>query len=160
MCTNTYSILKGFYARNNPEKTLVIDGYEDLHLPCKQVPWPELPRMRNIEIAMPLGGSYCQPRQVQRVMQSPISFSEPTAGAMDEALESLLVNGVRFNAWIYEGTPKQYSLRKRIRNCFLQMNMNERSCSNGTKPKMFSGTLIYHYLGEMEEGMPRTNNSY
>ena len=160
MAVNTGSFLKGFYDRTNTlgEKvissdfTLVIEGYEDLYLLCKQAPWPELSPQGEIEISTPLGGMAYQPQQVKTAMQGQVSFYETTAGAMDQALVDILANQGRFDAWVYEGTPEKYLRRKRIQDCFMQMDAPDRDWENRSQPMMFSGTLFFHYFGETEEG--------
>ena len=93
-----------------------------------------------------------QPQQVKTAMQGQVSFYETTAGAMDQALVDILANQGRFDAWVYEGTPEKYLRRKRIQDCFMQIDAPDRDWENRSQPMMFSGTLFFHYFGETEEG--------
>lgn len=161
MAVNTGNYLKSFFDQTtalgekviSSDFTLVIEGFENIHLLCKQAPWPELSPMGEIEISTPLGSMMYQPQQVKTADQGQVSFYETTAGDIDQALVNLLTNNkCRFNAWIYEGTPEHFLRRKYIRSAFIQLDAPDRDWENRSQPLMFSGTMFYHYFGETEEG--------
>ena len=160
MSVNTGAYLKGFHDKTaamgdkaiNSDFTFEIEGFEGTYLLAKQAPWPELSPQGEIEVPTPLGGKSWQPQQVATAQQGQISLYETTAGAIDDLLVSLLANGGKFNAKIYEGTPDKFLRVKRIQDCFIQMDVPDRDWENRSQPLMFSGTLFYHYFGEVETG--------
>lgn len=139
--------------------TIQIAGFEDTYLLAKQCPWPDLTPTGEIEIPMPLGATGWEPQQLKFAQQGQIAFYETVAGNIDQMLVDLILRKgnyaglyATFDAWIYEGTPSKYLRRKRIVNCFIQMDPVDRDWENRQQPLMFQGTMFYHYFGEMEEG--------
>ena len=166
MAVNTGSYLKSFHDATiaagdkaiNSDFTLEIEGYESVYLLCKQAPWPELSPQGEIEVPTPLGGKSWQAQQVATAQQSQVSFYETTAGAIDKMLVDMLANGGRFNAKVYEGTPDKYLRYKQLQDCFLQLDVVDRDWENRSQPLMFSGTMFYHYFGDVVEGNTDTLN--
>lgn len=160
MAVNTGAYLKGFHDKTaalgdkaiNSDFTFEIEGFEDTYLLVKQAPWPELSPQGEIEIPTVLGSKIFQPQQVATAQQGQVSLYETMAGSIDELLVKLLSQGGRFNAKIYEGTPDNFVRCKTIRDCFIQMDVPDRDWENRSQPLMFSGTLFYHYFGEVEVG--------
>lgn len=164
MAVSNASYLKTFYdaTRAMGEKvvssdfTLEIEGFEDTYLLAKQCPWPELSVTGEIEISTPMGATMFQPQQVKVAQQGQVSFYETVAGDIQDAMVQILANGGLFNAWIYEGTPDNYIRRKKIVDCFIQMDNPDRDWENRSQPLMFSGTMFFHYFGEDETGSAST----
>lgn len=129
-----------------------IEGFEQMYLLTKQCPWPELSPGGEIEGAGPLGSGFWQPQQAKVNQQGPISLYETVAGSVDKMLIDILANGGTFNAKVYEGTPVKYLRAKRITDCFIQMDNPDRDWENRSQILTFSGTLFYHYFGEVITG--------
>lgn len=131
-----------------------IEGFEGNFLLCKQAPWPELSPGGEIEIATPVGGTMWQAQQAKVAQQGQISMYETTAGNVDQMMVDLIRRGrgAEFNAVIYEGTPQKFLRAKRIQDCFIQMDPVDRDWENRAQPLIFSGTLFYHYFGEVIAG--------
>jgi len=139
--------------------TFEIEGFEGNYLLCKQAPWPELSPMGEIEVPMPLGAMMYQPQQIAIARQGPISMSETIAGNVDQMMIDLVTRGgtyasggSTFNAKIYEGTPIKFLRAKRIVDAFIQIDVPDRDWENRSQPLVFSGTLFYHYFGEILPG--------
>lgn len=139
--------------------TLEIAGFEDTYLLAKQCPWPELSPTGEIEVPLPLGATAWEPQQLKFAQQGQVSFYETVAGNIDQMMVDLILSGGSyrglkdtFDAWIYEGTPSKYLRRKRIVNCFIQMDPVDRDWENRSQPLIFAGTMFYHYFGESEAG--------
>lgn len=167
MTVSNASYLKTFYDKTvaqgakviSSDFTLEIKGFEHVYLLCKQAPWPELSVQGEIEIPTPLGGRMFQPQQVSVAGQGQLSIYENVAGDADNLLVSLIAqsgayNGNRgtFDCKIYEGTPDKYLRYKVLRDCFVQFDSIDRDWENRTQPLMLSGTLFYHYFGEVVQG--------
>ena len=131
---------------------LEIVGFEAYWLLCKQAPWPELSPQGEIEVPMPLGSLAYQPQQIKPAQQGSISFYETVLGSVDKMMESIVENGGTFDAWLYEGTPQKYIRRKKIQDCFLQIDPIDRDWENRSSPMLITGTLFFHYFGQTEEG--------
>ena len=129
-----------------------IEGFEQYWMLCKQAPWPELSTAGEIEVSGPLGSAAWGQQQAKVNQQGAISFMETTAGSIDKMLIALLSSGGTFNAKIYEGTPEKYLRAKRVTDCFLQLDNADRDWENRSQVLMFSGTLFFHYFGEIISG--------
>lgn len=167
MTVSNASYLKTFYDGTtalgakvvNSDFCFEIEGFEGKYLLCKQAPWPELSPAGEIEIMTPLGATMWQPQQLKVALQGQISMYENIAGDIDQMLVDLITrngtyaNGATtFNAKIYEGTPKKFLRIKRIIDAFIQMDTPDRDWENRSQPLMFSGTIFYHYFGEVIAG--------
>jgi hypothetical protein len=167
MTVSNAAYLKGFHDSTralgakviSSDFTFEIEGFEGNWLLCKQAPWPELSPAGEIEIPTPLGATMWQEQQLKVAQQGQISMLETVAGSIDQMLVDLIVrggtsgsSGVTFNAKIYEGTPQKYLRAKRIVDAFIQMDVADRDWENRSQPLIFSGTLFYHYFGEIIPG--------
>ena len=136
----------------NSDFTFEIEGFEGLYLLGKQCPWPVTTVGGEIEIPTLLGNKLFEPQQVETAKQGQVSFLEPTAALIDQMLVDIITNGGVFNAKIYEGTPTKYLRYKSIRDCFMKIDDTDRDWENRSQPLLFSGTMFYHYYGEVSEG--------
>lgn len=162
MAQATGSYLKGFYDSSralgakaiSSDFTMVIEGFETSanYLLCKQAPWPILTPQGEIEISMPLGMNAFQPQQIKTGQQGQVSFYETRAGNMEQALIDILTGASEFNAKVYEGTPEDYLRYKVLHHCFFQMDPVDRDWENRSQPLLFTGTMFYHYFGEIVTG--------
>ena len=167
MTVSNASYLKTFYDQTSAlgakvissDFTFEIEGFEGNYLLCKQAPWPELSPTGEIEVPTPLGATMWQPQQLKVAQQGQIAMLETIAGSIDQMLVDLITRGgtyasggVTFNAKIYEGTPTKFLRAKRILDSFIQMDIPDRDWENRSQPLTFSGTLFYHYFGEIIVG--------
>lgn len=160
MTTSNANYLKNFYDATkalgnkvvNSDFTLEIEGFEANYLLAKQCPWPDVSVAGEIEVPSPLGATLFEPQQLKVAKQGQVSFMETVAGSIDKMLVDIIAKGGTFNAWIYEGTPSKYLRRKRIVDCFVQVDDPDRDWENRSQVLMFSGTMFYHYFGETENG--------
>lgn len=167
MTVSNAAYLKGFYDTTralgakviSSDFTFEIEGFEGNYLLCKQAPWPELSPAGEIEVPTPLGTTMWQPQQLKVAQQGQISMFETIAGSIDQMLVNLITRGgtyasggATFNAKIYEGTPTKFLRAKRIVDAFIQMDVPDRDWENRSQPLTFSGTLFYHYFGEIIAG--------
>lgn len=160
MTVSTAQILKGHYDATraagdkaiNSDFAFEIEGFEQNWLLVKQAPWPELSVQGEIEVPSPLGGTLWQPQQAKTALQGPISLFETQAGAVDQMMVDLITKGAYFNAKLYEGTPQKHLRVKRIVDCFIQIDAPDRDWENRSQVLTFSGTLFYHYFGDVKNG--------
>lgn len=136
----------------NADFTLEIEGHEHTYLLAKQCPFPTLSTGGEIEVPTPLGSVIYEAQQTKVNQQGSISFLETVAGDIDQFLVNILTNGGYFNAKIYEGTPQAYLRVKRIRQAFLQLDPTDRDWENRSQPLLFTGTMFFHYYGELGTG--------
>ena len=129
-----------------------IEGFEDFYLLCKQAPWPELSPAGEIDVPIPLGASIWQPQQLKINQQGQITMMETVAGHIDQLMVNLITQGGMFNAKIYEGVPNKFIRAKRIIDCFIQMENPDRDWENRSQVLTFSGTIFFHYFGEVIPG--------
>lgn len=144
----------------NSDFTIQIVGWPESYMLCKQAPWPELSSQGEIEVPTPLGGKMWQPQQVATAQQGQVTFQETVKGNVEQKLVEMLTKGGFFDAWIYEGTPTNYIRRKLLKDCFLQLDAVDRDWENRSQVLTFSGTMFYHYFGEVEEGSMRQDHTY
>lgn len=160
MTTSNANYLKTFYDATkalgnkvvNSDFSLEIEGFEQNYLLAKQCPWPDVSVAGEIEVPSPLGATLFEPQQLKVAKQGQVSFMETVAGSVDQMLVDIIAKGGTFNAWIYEGTPTKYLRRKRIVDCFIQVDDPDRDWENRSQVLMFSGTMFFHYFGETESG--------
>jgi len=160
MTVSNAAYLKGFYDTTkalgakvvSSDFTFEIEGFEQNYLLCKQAPWPEISSAGEIEVTTPLGATMWQPQQVKVAQQGQISMMETVAGTIDNMMVDLIAKGGTFNAKIYEGTPQKFLKAKRIVDCFLQLDNPDRDWENRSQILLFSGTLFFHYFGEITPG--------
>jgi hypothetical protein len=140
------------YKEVSSDFALEIVGYESMWMLCSQAPEPELTPQGEIEIPMPLGASRWQPQQVKVAQQGSITFMETMVGHVSDTLLSLILDGGTFDATIYAGTPQNYLRKKQIWDCFLQLDNPDRNWEDRSQILKFSGTIFYHYFGEVFDG--------
>lgn len=137
----------------NSDFVFEVEGYEHMWLLAKQVPWPTLSTTGEIEVPGPAGSATWQPQVAKKNLQGPITLMENKAGEVDKMLLELLTKGGIFNARVYEGvSPTNYSRYKPLKDCFIQCDPVDRDWENKGQILQFSGTLFYHYTGEVVEG--------
>lgn len=137
--------------------SLEIEGFESNWILTKQCPWPELSTAGEIEVPGALGSASWEMQQAKTNQQGAISFMETTAGSIDQMLVGLIASGGKFNAKIYEGTPTKFLRAKRIEDCFVQVDNPDRDWENRSQILIFSGTMFFHYFGEV---IPGNSNDY
>jgi hypothetical protein len=169
MTVSTSAYLKGFYDKTralndkvvNSDFTFQIEGYEGAYLLAKQCPWPKVTPQGEIEVPTPLGSRYYMAQQQDYAHQGQVSFMEVRPGDIDRMLIDMVLRDsqARFNARIYEGTPLQYLRYKRIVDCFLVLDDPDRDWENRSQILTFSGTMFYHYFGEIVNGNSKNYRS-
>lgn len=160
MTVSNAAYLKGFYDVTkslgakviSSDFTFEIDGFEQNYLLCKQAPWPEVSTAGEIEVPSMLGSAMWQPQQAKTNQQGQISLMETVVGSVDNMLVNLITRGGMFNARIYEGTPQKFLRAKRIVDCFIQVDNPDRDWENRSQILVFTGTLFFHYFGEVIPG--------
>lgn len=160
MTVSNANYLKGFYDSTkamgqkvvNSDFTLEIEGHEQTYLLARQCPWPVVAPAGEIEVPSPLGAALWEPQQIRVNHQGQVSLMEVTAGSIDQMLVDIITAGGTFNAKIYEGTPQKYLRYKRITDCFIQVDDPDRDWENRSQVLVFSGTMFFHYFGEVVEG--------
>lgn len=152
--------LKGLYnatratgdAAISSDAAMEIEGYENIWLLTKQFPWPELSPGGEIEVPGPMGMAMWQPQQLKVHQQGQITLRESVMGSVHDAMLDMIRNGGRFNARVYEGTPDRYYRAARIQDCFIQLDNPDRDWENRAQVLLLSGTIFFHYFGEVENG--------
>jgi len=129
-----------------------IEGFEANWILTKQCPWPVVSTAGEIEVPMPLGSTGWEMQQAKVNQQGAIAFMETTVGSIDQMMVNLIAQGGKFNAKIYEGTPQKFLRAKRIEDCYIQLDNADRDWENRSQILMFSGTLFFHYFGEIIQG--------
>lgn len=160
MAVSNPNYLKGFYDQTramgdkviNSDFTLEIEGFEQMYLLTRQCPWPVVAPQGEIEVPTPLGAAAWQSQQVRVHQQGAVTLMETAAGAVDNMLLDLIVQGGTFNAKIYEGTPQKFLRYKRIMDAFIQIDNPDRDWENRSQVLTFTGTMFFHYFGEVVEG--------
>jgi hypothetical protein len=160
MTISNANYLKGFHDTTralgakviNSDFTFEIEGFEANYLLAKQAPWPELSSAGEIEVPTPLGAAMWEAQQIKTNQQGAITLMETVAGSIDNMLLGIITNGGKFNAKIYEGTPQKFLRAKRITDCFLVMDNADRDFENRSQILLISGTLFFHYYGEVIAG--------
>jgi len=138
----------------NSDFTFEIDGFEQFYLLCKQAPWPEISAGGEVEVPGPLGATFWQPQQIKVAQQGQVAFYETEEGSLDNLMTGILArdgNGT-FNAKMYAGTPDRFTKAKRFEDCFLQLDNPDRDWDNRSQVLMYTGTLFFHYYGEIIPG--------
>ena len=138
--------------------TLEIEGFEQNYLLCKQMPWPQVSSAGEIEVPGPVGSVGWEAQQVKVNHSGQVAFYETVAGSIDQMLVDLISSGGKFNAKIYAGTPQRFSSAKRITKCFLQIDNPDCDWENRSQVLMFSGTMFFHYFGEILPGNASSPN--
>ena len=160
MAVSTPQQLKGFYdaiqaagaKAINSDFALQIDGFEANWFLCKQAPWPVVAPAGEISVPGPLGIETWQPQQIKVGQQGQITLQETVAGTIDQMLIDIITSRAVFNAWIYEGTPQRFLRAKRVQDCFLQVDNPDRDNENRSQVLVFTGTMFFHYFGEIKPG--------
>jgi hypothetical protein len=160
------SYLKQFYdaTRAMGDKAVASDGafeiqgFESMWLAIKAFPWPQVSTGGEIEVPSPLGAAMFQQQQTKIHNQGQITLFETPQGQIDNLMLQLLTQGGRFNATVYEGTPDSYARSKPIYDCFIQLDTPDRDWENRSTLLTFSGTLYFHYFGEINAGNQTTGS--
>ncbi|AJG18837.1 hypothetical protein [Cupriavidus basilensis] len=156
MGVNTAAYLNGFYDTTramgdkavSSDGAFEIEGFEDMWLLTKSFPWPTISPAGEIEVPTPLGGGMWQPQQVKVNLQGQITLMETSLGSVSNMLIRLIAQGARFNAKAYEGTPDRYRFYHRLKDCFIQTDIQDRDFENRSQILTISGTMYFHYFGE------------
>jgi hypothetical protein len=160
MTISNAQLLKGFHDTTkalgakviNSDFALEIEGFENYWLLAKQCPWPEVSSAGEIEVPSPLGSAMWEAQQLKTNQQGAITLMETVAGSIDNLLLEIIANQGKFNAKIYEGTPQKYLRAKRITDCFLVIDNPDRDWENRSQILTFTGTMFFHYYGEVISG--------
>lgn len=149
------NLFTGFEAmgdkKYSSDATMVIHGFDELHLLIKTFPHPILSTGEAVEIPMPMGLKKWQEGQVVVQQSGSITLSETVVGHGFRNLRELLKTGGRFDATVYEGTPESHTESFPMQSCSFTLEPAERDWESQT-PLEFTGTLSYHYFGEQEQG--------
>jgi hypothetical protein len=151
MTISTAQLLKGFHDTTkalgakviNSDFALEIEGFENYWLLAKQCPWPEISTAGEIEVPAPLGSAMWEAQQLKTNQQGAITLMETVAGSIDNLLIELIAGG---------GTPQKYLRAKRITDAFLQIDNPDRDWENRSQVLTFTGTMFFHYYGEVIAG--------
>ena len=160
MAVSTGTYMEGFHRTSqamgqklvSSDFTLQIDGYEENYILTKQFPVPKLSVGEGIDISAPLGTKYKQRGQAIFSQTGAVTFYETVAGQIDRMLLSMICKGGSFNAWVYLGTPRNYTARYRILNCGLVMENPDADMENSTTPLTITGQIEFEYYGTKEAG--------
>ncbi|MGL4735695.1 MAG: hypothetical protein ACRCWB_11580 [Enterovibrio sp.] len=163
MAISKNGFLKSYHDRTNvlgakkinSDFTFEIEGFEGMYLLAPQCPDPVVTVAGEISVPTPLGVETFIPQQVKPAKQGQVRFMETIDSPIDDMLVKLIENGGTFNAKIYEGTPDKYLHYKRIVDCFLQIDDGDRDWENRSQLFTVSGTMFYHYFGEVVQGNSR-----
>jgi hypothetical protein len=160
MTVSTAAYLKQIYDTANAagQKAISSDamiefaGFESMALLVQGFPWPVLTSGGEIEVPMPLGVAQQIPQQAKVNQQGAVTIQETVAGTASNLLLQMIAAGGRFNAKVYAGTTDQYRFYLNVVDCFLSCEPSERNWDNRGSIVTLSGTLFYHYFGEVIPG--------
>lgn len=160
MTVSNAAYLKQIYDTANAigQKAIVSDamieftGFESMALIVQGFPWPILSSGGAIPVPMPLGVEQNVPQQVEVSQQGAVTIQETVAGSGANMLLQMIANGGRFNGKVYNGTTDQYRFYLPIVDAFLVCEPAERNWENRGSILTLSGTLHYHYFGEVVPG--------
>lgn len=160
MTISTGSYVKSFHdlalvmgqKKISSDMAFEIQGYEQYWLLCKQFPWPVLSIGEAIETPTPLGTAMWTPSQIKIHHQGSVTFEETVTGSIDTLLLDLLKRPEPFNAKVYEGTPQKYLNYKPIYGCTMSFENPDRDWENRSQILLLSGTIFFHYYGEIIAG--------
>lgn len=160
MAVSNPDVLRGFHnavkamgeKSVNSDAWFEIEGAEEIGLLTKQFPFPMLTPGGEIEVAGPVGMGMWQAQQLKTHLQGQMTFEETVTGMVQRFLQSRTGPGVYFDATVYEGTPQAYYRAYKIRNCFFQADLPDRDWENRSAITLVSGTLFFHFFGEVLPG--------
>lgn len=163
MAVSTGNVLQGLHNRVlqhgkkiiNADFALEIKGHEDLYVLCKQAPWGVYTTGGEIEVPGPLGMAHFQQQQAKTHQQGAISLLETEAGHIDELMQKINAQGGYFDCKVYQGVPDDFSFYKPYYDCSMQLDPVDRDHENRAQVLTYTGTLFYHYFGEIVRGTGR-----
>lgn len=136
--------------------SLQIAGHEDLWVLTKQCPWAEAGSAGEIDVAMPIGFNRWEKQQQKIAMQGPLAFYETQKHTIEQAFLDILatsgINAGKFDCIVYHGVPERHVGGKRYTGCFFVPDSPDTDWENRSQVLMISGTLFYHYFGEIIPG--------
>lgn len=160
MTVSTVDYLKAQYAVSKAlgERSLSSDAvlviadpfFASLSLLMKSFVWPVLSTAGEVEIWLPTGQKAWQQQQLETALQGQVVITETAAGHAYEALNAL--SRKRFDATIFEGQPDKFSRAVFIRDAFIKVDPAERDHESRSQVTQFSGTIFYHFFGEIIPG--------
>jgi len=127
-------------------------GFESMALTVQGFPWPVLSSGGEIPVPMPLGIEQNIPQQAKINQQGAVTIQETVVGSGANMLLQMIAAGGRFNGKVYNGTTDQYRFYLNIVDCFLVCEPAERNWDARGSILTLSGTLFYHYFGEVVPG--------
>lgn len=133
---------------------LVFEGYEEFALQIQGFPMPVYTPGEGAEVPMPMGLVRWQPTQGAIHQQGGITLQETVTGVTFKALAQILNNagGVHRKAKIYEGTKDRFLRFYPIYESYITLESGERNWESRTQVLNLTGTLYYHYFGEIVTG--------
>ncbi len=160
MSVSTGSYMKSFHeasrALSEPsissDFTLEINGFEHTYLLIKDAFWPELSVGDPVESPSVLGTMMLHPGQVKFNFSKAITLKETVAGTISKMMLDIICQGGIFDATVYHGTPLNFIEARKIKECFLVIEMPETSFDNRTQPLVFTGQINGHYYDEKIAG--------
>lgn len=128
------------------DATMVIAGYEDMMLLCKQFPWAVATSGGVIESFGPLGQKMGQPSQNKTMQEGPIQIYETRENKAGEFLKQLILSGAQFDCTVYAGRPDDYTKKEDYKNCVLVMDTPDRDWENDMQVFILAGTMTIHWF--------------
>ena len=129
------------------DATMVIEGFEDMMLLCKQFPWPVATAGGVIEHWGPLGQKMGQAAQNKTMQEGPIQIYETRKNHAGEFLKQLIATGGEFNCTVYAGRPDDYTKKEDYKKCILVMDTPDRDWENDMQTFILAGTMTFHWFG-------------
>ena len=128
------------------DATMVIEGFEDMMLLCKQFPWPVATAGGVIEHWGPLGQKMGQAAQNKTMQEGPIQINETRKNKAGEFLKQIIAQGGEFNATVYAGRPDDYTKKEDLKKCILVMDTPDRDWENDMQVFILAGTMTFHWF--------------
>lgn len=155
MTVNTHAVLSTTFQNtrdlgrkaSTADAVLVIQGYENVQLLCKQFPWPVATVKDAMESYGPNGQLMKQPTNTKTAFEGPVGFYETITGPIDKALIDMIESGAVFQATAYAGRPEDSTSSKEIVDAFLVMDTPDRDWESDT-PLLCAGTLHFHWFAQ------------
>lgn len=160
MSISSPEVLKGFYNLGkavgdksmNSESFIEFAGHPDIGILIKQFPWPVLSPGGEVEGAGPMGSAYWRPQQLKVNQQGQITIQETVTGAAHAFLMDVIAKGGTVNGTVYEGNPTAFYRGAKIVDAFFVVEPVDRDWENRSVVTAYSGTMFYHFFGEMLPG--------
>lgn len=130
-----------------------LDGFENTYVGIKEFPIPVLTQKESVVVALPGGGERAVNSSIQNLYDSNLTIYENDKGTMAAMLAAIaqLPKSHRQHGWVYNGDPKNWTRRHRIKDIHFVTDTPTGDFEGQSQTLNLSVSIKYAYFFEIQK---------